>query len=91
MGRRLLVGVAGVLLLLAAAPAPAAEQAGAIAGRVAALRGDATILIIAHRLSSIAWVDQVAALEAGRLVEAGPRDSLTGDGFLARMAAAGGG
>ncbi|MFT4795331.1 MAG: ATP-binding cassette subfamily C protein [Paracoccaceae bacterium] len=63
----------------------------AIAGRLADLRGDATILIIAHRLSSIAWVDQVAALEAGRLVEAGPRDSLTGDGFLARMAAAGGG
>jgi ATP-binding cassette subfamily C protein len=63
----------------------------AIAGRLASLRGETTILIIAHRLSSIAWVDQVAALEAGRLVEAGPRDSLTGDGFLARMAAAGGG
>jgi ATP-binding cassette subfamily C protein len=63
----------------------------AIAGRLAALRGETTLLIIAHRLSSIAWVDQVAALEAGRLVEVGPRADLTGQGLLGRMAAAGGG
>jgi len=63
----------------------------AIAGRLCALRGQMTLLIIAHRLSSIAWVDQVAALEAGRLAEAGPRAALTGHGLLGRMAAAGGG
>lgn len=61
----------------------------AICARLAGLRGRCTVLVIAHRLSAIDWVDRVAALEAGRLVEEGPREALTGQGLWARMAEAG--
>ena len=61
----------------------------AICDRLSALRGGTTMLVIAHRLSSIAWVDRVAALEAGRLAEEGPREGMTGRGLWGRMQAAG--
>jgi ATP-binding cassette, subfamily B, bacterial len=40
------------------------------------LRSGRTTIIIAHRLSTIAQADQVAVVEAGRLVEAGSPDEL---------------
>jgi len=52
-----------------------------------------TAIVIAHRLSTLANVDEVAAMEAGRIVEHGPRAELTGDGasrFAGLLAAAGG-
>ncbi len=60
-----------------------------IVGRLAALRGGMTILVIAHRLSSVGWVDRIAVLEEGRLTAAGPREDMARHGFLGRMEAAG--
>jgi ATP-binding cassette, subfamily B, bacterial len=40
------------------------------------LRRGRTTVLIAHRLSSVADADQVAVVEAGRVVEAGPPDQL---------------
>jgi ATP-binding cassette, subfamily B, bacterial len=40
---------------------------------------DRTAIVIAHRLSSLDRVDDVAVLEAGRIVEYGPRDELAAD------------
>ncbi|HEX4213850.1 MAG TPA: ABC transporter ATP-binding protein [Candidatus Dormibacteraeota bacterium] len=42
------------------------------------LRGR-TAIVIAHRLSTLATVDEVAVLEGGNLVEHGPRGDLIGD------------
>ncbi|MGG7566077.1 ATP-binding cassette domain-containing protein [Rhodovulum sp. DZ06] len=78
-----------VLVLDEATSALNPVDEAAICDRLAALRGGMTMLVIAHRLSSIAWVDRVAALEAGRLVEDGPREGMTGGGLWGRMAAAG--
>lgn len=38
-----------------------------------------TAVIIAHRLSTLAEVDEIAVLDRGRLVEHGPRDALAAD------------
>ena len=43
---------------------------------LARLRSGRTTIIIAHRLSTIAQADQVAVVEAGRVVEAGTPDEL---------------
>ncbi|SET81171.1 ABC transporter ATP-binding protein [Oceanicella actignis] len=59
-----------------------------IVGRLAALRAETTILVVAHRLSSVAWVDRIAVIEEGRLAAAGPRAQMAAHGFLGRMAAA---
>jgi ATP-binding cassette subfamily B protein len=50
-----------------------------------------TAIVIAHRLSTLAGVDEVAVMEGGRVVEHGPRRELTGDGgsrFAGLLAAA---
>jgi len=51
-----------------------------------------TAVVIAHRLATLATVDDVAVLEGGRLVEHGPRAELAEDGFsrFARLLAAAG-
>lgn len=38
-----------------------------------------TVVIIAHRMRTINWVDQVAVLEAGKLVESGTPQALAGN------------
>jgi ABC-type multidrug transport system fused ATPase/permease subunit len=40
------------------------------------LLADRTAIIIAHRLATIRWVDQVLILEAGRIKEIGPYHDL---------------
>ncbi len=65
------------------------ESQAAIARAIAALRGEVTVLAIAHRLSMVALADHVVALDAGRVVEAGPFAKLAqGDGPVARLVAA---
>ena len=47
------------------------------------------VVVIAHRLSSVAWTDRIAVLAQGRVVESGPLASLleTPDGIVRAMAA----
>jgi len=50
------------------------------------LRQDRTTIIIAHRLSTVLEADQVAVIEDGRVVEAGPPDELlAADGRFADL------
>jgi ATP-binding cassette subfamily B protein len=56
---------------------PATE--GRIERAVARLLQDRTAIIIAHRLSTVARVDQIMILEGGRLDELGARQALAGD------------
>ncbi|MHA3838062.1 ABC transporter ATP-binding protein [Terrabacter sp. AAH1] len=60
---------------------------------VQALEGlprDRTMLVIAHRLSTVRRADRVAVMESGRLVEQGaPEWLLRGGGHFARLAGAG--
>lgn len=60
------------LLVLDEATASLDDQtAAAVAAAVARLRGETTVLIVAHRLSAVAHADHVLLLEAGRLAAAG--------------------
>jgi ATP-binding cassette subfamily B protein len=50
------------------------------------LRQGRTTIVIAHRLTTVAEADQVAVIEDGRVVEAGPPDELlAGDGRFAGL------
>jgi ATP-binding cassette subfamily C protein len=62
------------------------ESQAAVARSIAALKGQVTILAIAHRLSMVAAADHVIALNSGRVVEVGRfSDLAAGDGPLARL------
>jgi ATP-binding cassette subfamily C protein len=54
------------------------------------LRGRMTIVLIAHRLSTLRYADRVVVLEAGRIVQAGEWEALRAEagGAFARMAEA---
>jgi ABC-type multidrug transport system fused ATPase/permease subunit len=56
---------------------PATEQL--IDQAVDRLLKDRTAVVIAHRLSSLERVDDIAVLDHGRMVEYGPRDRLARD------------
>ncbi|MGW5362850.1 ABC transporter ATP-binding protein [Actinopolymorpha pittospori] len=56
---------------------PATEQH--IEGAIDRLLTDRTGVLIAHRLSSLARVDQIAVVDDGRVVEYGPREALAAD------------
>jgi ATP-binding cassette subfamily C protein len=43
---------------------------------IQALRGDRTLLIIAHRLSTVRWCDRLIYMKNGRIVESGTFDEL---------------
>ncbi len=43
------------------------------------------MLVIAHRAASIAGVDQIAILEAGRLIALGTPDQLADHPYMRRM------
>ncbi|MEQ5787978.1 ABC transporter ATP-binding protein [Erythrobacter sp. NFXS35] len=62
------------------------ESQAAVARSIAALKGQITVLAIAHRLSMVASADHVIALNSGRVVEVGRfSDLAAGDGPLARL------
>jgi ABC-type multidrug transport system fused ATPase/permease subunit len=62
------------------------ESQAAVARSIAALKGQVTVLAIAHRLSMVASADHVIALNSGRVVEVGRfSDLAAGDGPLARL------
>jgi len=62
------------------------ETESAVMGALASLNGTRTILLIAHRLTSLAATDTVHVLDGGRLVASGPLATVMPDAS-ARMSA----
>jgi ABC-type multidrug transport system fused ATPase/permease subunit len=65
-----------ILMLDEAASALDAESERLIQAAIENLQGGPTILIVAHRLSTIMKADQIHVLEQGRIVESGTREDL---------------
>lgn len=79
-----------LLLLDEATSALDSENQRFVQDAIAKLHGELTIVVIAHRLSTVREADQVVVLAAGGVAEAGTWDALMQreGGLLARMAAA---
>ncbi len=73
---RALIKDAPILLVDEATAALDAENQAAIAQALARLRGQRTLIVIAHQLSTVALADQIVVLEDGRIVEQGTPASL---------------
>jgi len=67
-----------ILILDEAASALDAESEQLVEASIDALRGGRTILVAAHRLSTIRKADHIYVLEGGRIVESGTREDLLG-------------
>jgi subfamily B ATP-binding cassette protein MsbA len=65
-----------ILILDEAASALDAESEKRIQKAIEAFKGRRTILVVAHRLSTIREADRVYVLEGGRIVESGGREEL---------------
>ena len=79
---------APILILDEATAALDAEAEKEVQKAVDALEEGRTVICIAHRLSTLANMDEIVVLEAGRIVERGPYPRLLEQGGLfARMAA----
>ena len=65
-----------MLVLDEATSALDAENQRRVREAVRKLRGSMTVVIMAHRLSTICDADQVIVLDAGRIVETGTFDEL---------------
>ena len=64
------------------------ENERAVSQAIVNLSRDAgrTVIVIAHRPTTLAAADHVVALDAGRVIESGPPDRLKQqDGFYARL------
>ncbi|EFK07749.1 putative Lipid A export ATP-binding/permease protein MsbA [delta proteobacterium NaphS2] len=65
-----------ILMLDEAASALDAESEGRVQKAIEGLKGTRTILIVAHRLSTIRKADRIFVLEAGQIVESGSLSEL---------------
>ncbi len=65
-----------ILMLDEAASALDAESEGLVQKAIENLKGTRTILIVAHRLSTIMRADRIFVLEEGRILESGTRQEL---------------
>jgi ATP-binding cassette, subfamily B, bacterial MsbA len=65
-----------ILILDEAASALDAESERFIEEAIARFRGGRTILVAAHRLSTVKAADRICVLEGGRIVESGTREDL---------------
>jgi len=70
----------GILMLDEAASALDAESERHVQKAIEGLKGTRTLLIVAHRLSTIMRADRIFVLEAGRIVESGPSEKLLSQG-----------
>lgn len=75
IARAILVGPA-ILMLDEAASALDAESEGLVQKAIEDLKGTRTILIVAHRLSTIMRADRIFVIEEGRILESGTRQEL---------------
>lgn len=83
---RALVGTKRLLILDEATSALDSESEQAIARAIAALHGSVSILIVAHRLSTLRDTTRIVVLECGQVVDVGPFNELTKrNGAFARL------
>lgn len=79
---RALIAEPGFLLLDEATSALDAESEQSIRSSIDALKGEMTILVIAHRLSTVRQADRILVFEDGGLVASGTHDELVNDSEL---------
>jgi ATP-binding cassette, subfamily B, bacterial MsbA len=75
IARALLVDPA-ILILDEAASALDAESERLVQQAINRLQGNHTILVVAHRLSTVMKADRIFVLEGGRIIESGARKEL---------------
>lgn len=81
---------APILLLDEATSALDNESERAVKAALDALRGSRTVLVVAHRLSTVRDADRIVVMERGRVVETGRHDQLAAaNGSYARLLASG--
>ncbi|GIX08532.1 ABC transporter ATP-binding protein [Elioraea sp.] len=86
---RALLRAPRILLLDEATSALDAETEARVQAALERLRVGRTTVVIAHRLSTVRAADRIVVLEAGRVVEDGPHETLVArGGAYARMVAA---
>jgi len=79
---RALIAEPAFLLLDEATSALDAESEQSIRKSIEALKGEMTILVIAHRLSTVRQADRILVFEQGRVIGSGTHDQLLNDSEL---------
>ena len=84
---RAILKKSSILVLDEATSSLDSESENAIKQSVENLRGKTSVLVIAHRMSSIAGADRIVVLEAGKVIEEGTPTELRArpDSYYARM------
>ncbi|WP_273729298.1 ABC transporter ATP-binding protein [Brucella gallinifaecis] len=78
---RALLKKAPILIVDEATASLDAENQAGIANAIASLRGQCTLIVIAHQLATIQTADRIVVLDNGRIIESGtPSELLTAQG-----------